>query len=87
MNLGCLTHEEVEFLFQHLPFPVRHRWGGDAIEFVQGLRAHMKQEAAARQVVGRNGMTLQDARDLNAAPPQPITPTQQGVPTQDRSAM
>ena len=27
----------MEYLFAALPFPIRHQWGGDAREFVQGL--------------------------------------------------
>lgn len=37
-----LTATEVEFLFRELPFPVRHRWGGDANEFVEGIREQLR---------------------------------------------
>lgn len=33
-----LTAAEVEYLFRELPFAVRHRWGGDAVEFAEGVR-------------------------------------------------
>jgi hypothetical protein len=36
----------MEYLFRELPFPVRHRWGGDAHEFVEGIDV-------ARKATGR----------------------------------
>lgn len=30
-------HARLEYLFQALDFPTRHRWGGDVHEFIQGI--------------------------------------------------
>ena len=32
-----LWWDRIAYLFEELPFPIRHRWGGDVREFVEGL--------------------------------------------------
>lgn len=50
----------MEYLFEALPFEVRHRWGGDAREMVEGIDAAMAEYQSFVEVRSR-GLALTKA--------------------------